>query len=96
MKTHKIIQWCLCLLLAGTYPFSSAAQSRKQFKDRTENWLQNSRTDSSSAGALRGSRTEDESATETPAIPVGNSLFIILLYAGIYSTILRKKGKTFK
>ncbi|GHU67724.1 hypothetical protein FACS189413_03050 [Bacteroidia bacterium] len=86
----------LTILAIAILSASTAFAERGSFRDRSENWLQN--TSSETSGSLRGAPVIDgDSPTTTPTTPndpIGDLAFGLILSLGlIYSsyTVLQRK-----
>ncbi|MDR0546054.1 MAG: hypothetical protein LBG77_00465 [Dysgonamonadaceae bacterium] len=82
----------LIILSIAIFPASPTFAERSSFRDRSDNWLQNQSSETTS-GDLRGNRFGDEigNAQAEPGVPVGESILILAALTGGYALIKRKK-----
>jgi hypothetical protein len=84
----RILIFCIAALLAG--PVS--AQFHSNMQESAENWLSNPQNVSAQGGGRIG---EDDGPTADPTVPVGDSLYLILLSAGFYAGFRFSKSRKY-
>jgi hypothetical protein len=77
--------------IAILFSATTILAERNSFRDRSDNWLQNTNTEETS-GNLRGAIGSGETANGELSVPVGQfPALILLLSAGIYIFAKNKK-----
>ncbi|KAA6302757.1 MAG: hypothetical protein EZS26_000927 [Candidatus Ordinivivax streblomastigis] len=90
MKKNVII-----LIIVALFSCFSVYAERSSFRDRTEQWLQPAEASSSlrsSGNGLIGGENPPQSPNLDPT-PVGDALPIIILLAGIYIMVIKRKKR---